>query len=128
MLRRRLTIFQWMALFFLACGTAYSQARAPLPAPVQARPPPTARRPFLPACASAPCLGRPVSNPTVSRALPQIPSAEAREAQAAQMLSLSLAVIVPGSHGVWSVAPVGHAEPAGQSAQSAWLVAPPELR
>jgi UDP-sugar transporter A1/2/3 len=40
MLRRRLTIFQWMALFFLACGTACSQ----------------------------------------------IPSAEAREAQAAQML------------------------------------------
>jgi len=32
MLRRRLTIFQWMALFFLACGTACSQIPTSSPA------------------------------------------------------------------------------------------------
>ena len=47
---------------------------------------------------------------------------------ALQTLPPSLAVSVPGSHGVAAVAPVSHAEPAGQGVHSPAPAAPPLLR
>ena len=49
-------------------------------------------------------------------------------AHAAHTLCPPLAAIVPGSHGVWLVAPVAHAEPAGHAVQSACDVAPTASR
>jgi hypothetical protein len=48
--------------------------------------------------------------------------------QALHTPSPSADVTVPGPHGVWLVAPVGHAEPAGHAAQSLCAVAPVEAR